>query len=298
MGPSRLTRTGLAVGTIAAMMACADGAANRFISPDASLGQIPGGGTAPLTTSAPVLEIFKVCKQYVGEVGPAVTVTVDVPVIADFNVTLNDGECRSVWVQGGATDPNELVTVTETAVPGYTTTWTKATLTAGGIANDAGAGLVASGSVGANPLTGVVVTFINTQDVVEEPGCTLTQGYWKTHSSHGPAPEDDGWDAVGGPDVQFFSSGKTWFELFWTPPKGGNKYIQLAHQYMAAKLNILNGASTTPAVDAAITAAETYFNSGATPQNPGTVPAGLASTLADYNEGTIGPGHCDDTSAS
>ncbi len=28
-------------------------------------------------------------------------------------------------------------------------------------------------------------------------GCTLTQGYWKTHSSHGPAPYDDGWLKIG-----------------------------------------------------------------------------------------------------
>jgi len=280
------------------MMACADGAANRFISPDASLGNIPGGGTAPLTTSTPVLELFKVCKTYVGEDGGPVTVNVVAPG-EDFNVILNDGECRSVWVNGGATVPNELVTVTETTVlDGYTTTWTKATLTGGGTANDAGAGNVASGSVGANPLTGVVVTFINTQDEEDEEGCTLTQGYWKTHSSYGPAPEDDGWSEVGGPDAAFFSSGKTWYQLFWTPPKGGNKYIQLAHQYMAAKLNIENGASTTPAVDAAITAAETYFNSGATPQNPGTVPAGVAGILGDYNEGDIGPGHCGDSTDS
>ena len=28
-------------------------------------------------------------------------------------------------------------------------------------------------------------------------GCTLTQGYWKTHSLRGPAPYDDAWLLVG-----------------------------------------------------------------------------------------------------
>ena len=131
-------------------------------------------------------------------------------------------------------------------------------------------------------------------------GCTLTQGYWKTHSDRGPAPYDDNWANLGPlqEDTPFFSSGLTWYQLFWTPPTGGNAYIQLAHQYMAAKLNILNGASTTPAVDAAIAWAEAFF--------PGKTPAttlsksvkaaavAAAGTLGSYNEGRIGPGHCDE----
>lgn len=78
-------------------------------------------------------------------------------------------------------------------------------------------------------------------------GCTLTQGYWKTHSREGPAPYDEAWKNLGPleEDTPFFSSGLTWYRVFWTPPKGGNAWIQLAHQYMAAKLNILDGASTT-----------------------------------------------------
>lgn len=90
--------------------------------------------------------------------------------------------------------------------------------------------------------------------------------------------------------------------MFWTPPAGGNVYYQLAHQYMAAVLNKLNGASSTTAVDAAIAAATTYFS------NPANTPSsalnlsksaratllGYASTLGSYNQGTIGPGHCDE----
>jgi hypothetical protein len=95
----------------------------------------------------------------------------------------------------------------------------------------------------------------------------------------------------------------SWYTLFWTPPAKGNAYIQLAHQYMAAKLNILGGASTTPAVDAAITAAETFFNNAAnTPATSYTnaqknTIRGWAGTLGSYNEGAIGPGHCQDDDA-
>lgn len=134
-------------------------------------------------------------------------------------------------------------------------------------------------------------------DVPCDTGCTLTQGYWKTHSEQGPAPYDDGWGLIGEleEDTPFFNSGKTWLEVFRTPP-AGNAYYNLAHQYMAAKLNLLNGASSTPEVDAAILAAEAIFAG-----LPGDVIAradkaeavGLAGILGGYNEGLVGPGHCD-----
>jgi hypothetical protein len=135
-------------------------------------------------------------------------------------------------------------------------------------------------------------------------GCTLTQGYWKTHSHRGPAPEDDAWFNLGdvdgdgvseGADETFFLSGKTYYEVLWTAP-AGNVYYNLAHQYIAAKLNILNGASTTPAVNAAITFAENFFatkspSSSLTKAQRNAVLA-AASTLDQYNNGLIGPGHC------
>ncbi len=134
-------------------------------------------------------------------------------------------------------------------------------------------------------------------------GCTLTQGYWKTHSALGPASKaDPTWNLVGGPDATFFFSGQTWYQVFWTPPSGGNVYYQLAHQYMAARLNILNGASAPSSVSSAITAATVYFNTaGNTPASAANLSKsaqrtlqGYASTLASYNEGAIGPGHCDE----
>lgn len=148
-------------------------------------------------------------------------------------------------------------------------------------------------------------------------GCTLTQGYWKTHndSFKGGAPTDLNWNnittmaektgfftmansfPVAGPNTEPF----TWFTVFQTPPKG-NAYYNLAHQWMAAKLNVLNGASTTPAVDGALASAQAFF----TTYTPDTFNAlgkkhqarkdaiTWAGILGSYNEGKTGPGHCDE----
>jgi hypothetical protein len=135
-------------------------------------------------------------------------------------------------------------------------------------------------------------------------GCTLTQGYWKTHSAHGPAPMDESgaWYDVGlglhpdGPDTPFFHSGLTWYELFWTPPQGGNAYIQLAHQYMAAALSIAAGADPSAVQEVMDDAHDFFYNN-----DPGTgFPTNMRNTLREwagildsYNNGLIGPGHCD-----
>ena len=129
--------------------------------------------------------------------------------------------------------------------------------------------------------------------------CTYTQGYWKTHSLQGPAPYDDGWQELGSLEERttFFLAGQTWMEVFNTPPHG-RAYFILAHQYMAAKLNLLNGASSTTAVTAAITQAEAIFaaNTPAALKANAALSAqakSLASTLDKFNNGEIGPGHCD-----
>lgn len=129
-------------------------------------------------------------------------------------------------------------------------------------------------------------------------GCTLTPGYWKTHSSYGPAPYDDTWAKLPqGADTPFFVlSGQTYYQVLWTPPAGGNAYYILAHQYIAVQLNKLNGASSTPAVDAAMAWAMNFFNSykpadklDKTMRNQA---VSYANLLDQYNNGLIGPGHC------
>lgn len=86
--------------------------------------------------------------------------------------------------------------------------------------------------------------------------------------------------------------------MLWTVPSGGNPYYVLAHAYIAAELNFLNGAGTTPEVIAAFDAATDLFEEytpaqAAKLKGPAkTAWIELAEFLDDYNNGLIGPGHC------
>jgi hypothetical protein len=126
-------------------------------------------------------------------------------------------------------------------------------------------------------------------------GCTLSQGYWKTHSKYGPAPYDDAWEMVG-EDTSFFLSGHTWYQMLWTPPVQGNAYAILTHAYIAAKLNTLNGAASTPMVNSALAWSENFFSDTGPSSNVSKSlranALGYASLLDQYTNGLIGPGHC------
>jgi hypothetical protein len=130
-------------------------------------------------------------------------------------------------------------------------------------------------------------------------GCTLTQGYWKTHSEYGPAPYDDTWAMLSnGADTPFFGTGYSYYEILWMAPKGGNAYLILAHQYIAAELNQLNGAYVPPEVQDAMDQAEAllieYEGKLSIPKKGGdrALAIELYGLLDDYNNGLIGPGHC------
>jgi len=127
-------------------------------------------------------------------------------------------------------------------------------------------------------------------------GCTFTQGYWKTH---GPVPTGNNtntWPVslltlgtVAYPDLQLQS--------IFDKPAAGNGLISLAHQLMAAKLNVANGADDTD-VAAAIAAADALIGGLVIPPVGGgslapAVTSALTGTLASYNEGATGPGHCE-----
>jgi hypothetical protein len=134
-----------------------------------------------------------------------------------------------------------------------------------------------------------------------DDGCTLTPGYWKTHSNYGPAPYDPTWAMIG-EDTPFFLSGISYYEALWTEPKGGNAYFILAHAYIAAELNLLNGASIPADVEAALDNATSLLNLY-TPEFIGELKGKdalrkafvrMAKILDDYNNGISGPGHCVD----
>jgi len=137
--------------------------------------------------------------------------------------------------------------------------------------------------------------------VVCSQGCTLTPGYWKTHSRNGPAPYDDTWKQLGPAqeNTAFFLSGKTYYEALWQAPKG-NAYYILAHAWIATTLNGLNGATMPAEVQSAWNEATTLFGAW-TPaqiaaqkgsQQPRKRFLELAGLLDMYNNGLLGPGHC------
>lgn len=155
-----------------------------------------------------------------------------------------------------------------------------------------------------------------------EDGCTRTQGYWKTHSEYGPAPYDPTWaELPSGADTPFFLSGQSYVGVLWTAPQKGNAYYILAHQWIAAYLNVLDGASIPEEVLNAwleaqdlfedYTPAEVEVMKSASAGGPvarvrpritlGSTNGGirqefldLAGILEMYNEGYVGPGHCAD----
>jgi hypothetical protein len=126
-------------------------------------------------------------------------------------------------------------------------------------------------------------------------GCTFTQGYWKTH---GPIPTGNNTDVWPVSSLTLGTVTYTDLELqsIFDTPAGGNGLISLAHQLIAAKLNVANGADDT-SVAGAIAAADTLIGSRVVPPvgsgflAPGATSA-LVATLTSFNEGSIGPGHC------
>jgi hypothetical protein len=130
-------------------------------------------------------------------------------------------------------------------------------------------------------------------------GCTLTQGYWKTHGPEGCATGNNinvwpvtslSLGTVEYTDVQLCSILNT--------PAGGNGLIALAHQLIAAKLNIENGADGTDAAGCIAAADALIGDLVVPPVGSGSIAPkftdDLVTCLTNYNEGATGPGHCDD----
>lgn len=236
-----------------------------------------------------------VCK--VGS-GPTTNFTFDVSVDGGAAVTqtIANGDCALVHSVPTVGSHQAVVSVTETSIPAN---WSLTAI------------IIESNSINMNhylPVinppnasarilndVGVVFTFTNTF-TPPGPACTLTQGFWKNHGEL--------WDQVsdGKPFLTtstFYNSGVSYLTIMNTPPKGGNAYLQLAHQFIAASLNVNGGSSGVAAVDAALAGAAAYFaGAPAGIPNPSgstrTQLQGWATTLDGYNNGVSGPGHCPD----
>jgi hypothetical protein len=121
----------------------------------------------------------------------------------------------------------------------------------------------------------------------ESTNCTYTQGYWKNHESAWP---------VMSLTLGSVNYSKAQLLSILNQSVQGNGLVSLAHQLIAVKLNIANGADPTDA-SAAIAAADALIGGlvvppiGAGYLDPSQT-SGLTQTLDDYNNGIIGPGHC------
>lgn len=133
---------------------------------------------------------------------------------------------------------------------------------------------------------------------VENPGCTFTQGYWKSKAGTTLMGQ---LIPVGGLFLGTTAYNVTQLQAFLDTPVQGNGLMNLAHQLIAAKFNLLNGASGT-ALGTSVTSADALIGSlvvgvdvVTTGSNPVLYAQMIAAkdTFANFNEGSIGPGHCD-----
>jgi len=133
--------------------------------------------------------------------------------------------------------------------------------------------------------SGLSVIVSNT--TTESQNCTYTIGFWKTHPEAWPV------------------AGLTLGTVFYTNAEllsilnssvGGNGLISLAHQLIAAKLNIANGADPS-AITPYTTAADALIGGLVVPPVGSgylapSVTSSTTQSLDDWNNGITGPGHC------
>ena len=151
-------------------------------------------------------------------------------------------------------------------------------------------------------LLGVLVKAQSLPTCSEE--CTHSQGYWKNHHSGKgkclPDP-DCTWpicESTGVTAEQNTICGLPWLTLFNTPPKGSAWFI-LAHQYIAAQLNLKDGrcsADTVSAVVSVLASAKINLEFCFLNTKPGS-DSGMdmiseANWLDAFNNGNLGPQVC------
>lgn len=120
-------------------------------------------------------------------------------------------------------------------------------------------------------------------------GCVHSQGYWKNHADAWPTDQLE----VGGASVDKDLA----LEILHTSPKGDATII-LAHQLIAAKLNLISGATQVESVSEAIAQADAWMGANPIGSDPSDEPRSEGIELADlleaYNSGKAGATSCDD----
>jgi hypothetical protein len=273
----------VAAAAVVGIAACAGGTdgSSRIAAPGGSMDIVP---VSPQTA--------RLCK--IGPVGSynfdlvfSGTYGSDVAATSPVTVTVTDAAvpaCVTVLTRtegDNVSDPSATVAITEQTSPDYTLV----------AVADSGGSIAQSSDLGTRTVTlhingfhSAKATFTN-EAVVHENGCTVTLGWYKNHTSSWPsgsltpATIFDGWTSL--------------INVLNTPPKG-SQYIILAHQYITALLNIQGGASVPSDVQTALNTAAAYFAGGGNGTgDPSIDISGLSTILDNYNNGLIGPGHCD-----
>jgi hypothetical protein len=122
-------------------------------------------------------------------------------------------------------------------------------------------------------------------------GCVRTQGYWGNKPG---VVWPKGYDR----NAPFFRSGLIWQEVLDSPVRG-DAYFILAHQYIAAVLNIGSGASAPNSLRSIVLAAGSWFataTTGVCVKGACQLQRSWASVLDEYNNGDYpgAPKHCDE----
>lgn len=142
--------------------------------------------------------------------------------------------------------------------------------------------------------------------MIPQDGCTLTIGFWKNHAGFGPQPDlvtqylpiwlgdEGGSESIQVTDAQMAVDILSMF-VYGHPSNGITK---LYAQLLGAKLNIANGADDV-AISDIIDAADEFLADyswsdwGSLDKNTKKTVLGWQEAFDEYNNGDIGPGHCD-----
>ncbi|MGI9077962.1 MAG: hypothetical protein ACR2G6_11655 [Gemmatimonadaceae bacterium] len=259
--------------------------------------------TAGVPTNASVVpEHLKVCKYgstatiYVEQERSGVPNTPDATTSGSF--ALNDGDCHFV-ADFESVGTTEFVVRETASQAGFRLDSIRVTDLGGNVTILSGTNTWTNSTTGPG-LRGFTVEFFNSG-----VGCTNTIGYWKNHDGSGPQP-----DVVtallpvtlgsgGGKSVVVTNTtiSNAILSRSYAGGSSSNGISKLYAQLLAAKLNIKRGADGS-AVAATILAADNFlylYNqadwSSLSKAQQAQVNAWM-TTLDNYNNGIIGPGHC------
>ena len=308
----KVRRAGLGLAlttTLATLGACGDAAPT---GPGRDAAAAP---SLALVAPAPTIGTVVVCKEgssgqftatrsaAVGTLNPAGGV---------FN--LADGSCQTVWTATtvvGQSNPKITIAVTEAAPAGFHVADIQVTSTQCDVCMPHNPAPAAQVNVAAGTVTvtgyedyGYVIVFRNAPD---GPNCTHTIGYWKNHAG-GPRKTDVvtallpvSLGTPAGPQtvtVTTASQARLILGMAYLGGHPSNGITKLYAQLLGAKLSIESGASGA-AIAGTISAADGFLalnNQGAWASMSASQRALVLqwmSMLDAYNNGEIGPGHCD-----